>query len=89
MLSIAGKHGCWLQLYDSGSGSGFGFFGVVHPAQLVQERQQKGQGDDKGEHIRNGLAGLHAHESQCAGQDEDEREEFSAQKSFGMEDIDE
>ena len=84
MLSIAGKHGCWLQFYDSGSGSGSGFFGVVHPAQLVQERQQKGQGDDKGEHIRNGLAGLHAHEPQCAGQDKDERDKEHALTAAGQ-----
>ena len=43
---------------------GMGRFCLVHLLQLPQKGQQKGQRDEEGERIRNGLAGLHAHESQ-------------------------
>ena len=67
---MRGKHGCWLQIYDRISGRGFALFGVVHPAQLLQECKQEGQGHQEGEHIRDGLADLHAEQPVGAGQDE-------------------
>lgn len=67
--------GGWLQIYDRSSGRGFALFGVIHPAQLLQECKQEGQGHQEGEHIRDGLADLHAEQPVGAGQDEDERDE--------------
>ena len=65
--------GRWLQIYDRISGRGFALFGVIHPAQLLQKCNQEGQGHQEGEHIRDGLADLHAEQPVGAGQDEDER----------------
>ena len=58
---------------------------VVHPAQLVQECQQEGHRDEESEHIRNGLADLHAHKAVGAGQQENERDEEHALAAAGQE----
>ena len=57
--------------------------GVVHFAQLVQERQQEGHRDEEGEHIRNGLSDLHAHKAVGAGQQENEWDEEHALTAAG------
>ena len=47
---------------------GMGRFCLVHLLQLPQKGQQKGQRNEEGERIRNGLAELHAHKTQHPGQ---------------------
>ena len=46
---------------------GMGRF-CFHLLQLPQKGQQKGQRNEEGERIRNGLAELHAHKTQHPGQ---------------------
>ena len=51
---------------------GMGRFCLVHLLQLPQKGQQKGQRNEEGESIRNGLAELHTHKTQHPGQYKDQ-----------------
>ena len=63
---------------------GMGRFCLVHLLQLPQKGQQKGQRDEKGERIRNGLAELHTHKTQHPGQYKDQRDKAHALSAAGQ-----
>lgn len=63
---------------------GMGRFCLVHLLQLPQKGQQKGQRDEKGERVRNGLAELHAHKSQHPGQYKNQRDKAHALPAAGQ-----
>ena len=57
---------------------------LVHLLQLPQKGQQKGQRNEAGERIRNGLAKLHAHKSQHPGKYKDQRDKAHALSAAGQ-----
>ena len=63
---------------------GMGRFCRVHLRQLPQKGPQKGQRDEQGERVRNGLAELHAHKSQHPGQYKNQRDKAHALPAAGQ-----